>query len=129
MIQLIMKIATSESLIQKQLYSILSEEQKTIEQTLCTKIEPRVLSKEIAKAYDEIYDNKHFENEIIREVSIRIVDFDKNQMNVFCKCMITQETIENEVTVQYVYLICFEKNKLEYELLESRQCTIPLLTE
>lgn len=129
MIQLIMKIATSESLIQKQLYSILSEEQKTIEQTLCTKIEPRVLSKEIAKAYDEIYDNKHFENEIIREVSIRIVDFDKNQMNVFCKCMITQETIENEVTVRYVYLICFEKNKLEYELLESRQCTIPLLTE
>lgn len=129
MIQLIMQIATSESLIQSQLYSILSEEQKTIEQTLCTKIEPRALSKEIAKAYDELYNNKHFENEIIREVSIQIVDFDKNQMNMFCKCMITQETIKNEVTVRYVYLICFDKDELEYEILESRQCAIPLLTE
>ena len=129
MIQLIMQIATSESLIQSQLYSILSEEQKNIEQALRTKIEPRTLSKEIAKAYDELYDNKHFENEIIREISIRIVDFDKNQMNVFCKCVITQETIENEVTVRYAYLICFDKDKLEYELFESRQCTIPLFTE
>lgn len=129
MIQLIMKIATSESLIQKQLYSILLDEQKNIEQTLLTKIEPKVLSKEISRAYDELYDNKHFENEIIREVSIQIVDFDKNQMNVFCKCLITQETFENEVTVRYDYLICFERNKREYELLESRQCTIPLLTE
>ena len=129
MIQLIMQIATSESLIQSQLYSILSEEQKNIEQALHAKIEPRMLSKEIAKVYDELYDNKHFENEIIREVSIRIVDFDKNQMNVFCKCMITQETIENEVTVRYVYLICFNKDELEYEILESKQCTIPLFTE
>lgn len=129
MIQLIMQIATSESLIQSQLYSILNDEQKNIEQALCAKIGPRVLSKEISRAYDELYDNKHFENEIIREVSIRIVDFDKNQMNVFCKCMVTQETFENEVTVRYDYLICFEKNKLEYELLESRQCTLPLLNE
>ena len=129
MMQLIMQIATSKSLIQSQLYSILSDEQKNIEQVLYAKIEPRLLSKEIAKTYDELYDNKHFENEIIREVSIRIVDFDKNQMNVFCKCMITQETFENEVTVQYVYLICFDKDELEYELLESRQCTIPLFTE
>ena len=129
MIQLIMQIATSESLLRSQLYSILSDEQKNIEQVLYAKIEPRLLSKEIAKTYDELYDNKHFENEIIREVSIRIVDFDKNQMNVFCKCMITQETFENEVTVQYVYLICFDKDELEYELLESRQCTIPLFTE
>ena len=129
MIQLIMQISTSESLIQSQLYSILSDERKNIEQALHTKIEPRVLSKEIAKGYDELYDNKHFENEIIREVSIRIIDFDKNQMNVFCKCLITQETFENEVTVRYDYLICFEKNKLEYELLESRQCTLPLFTE
>ena len=124
-----MQIATSESLLRSQLYSILSDEQKNIEQVLYAKIEPRLLSKEIAKTYDELYDNKHFENEIIREVSIRIVDFDKNQMNVFCKCMITQETFENEVTVQYVYLICFDKDELEYELLESRQCTIPLFTE
>lgn len=129
MIQLIMQIATSESLMQSQLYSILCDEQKNIEQALQSKIEPRVLSKEIAKAYDELYDNKHFENEVIREVSIRIVDFDKNQVNVFCKCRITQETFENAVTVQYVYLICFDKNKLEYDLLESRQCTIPLFTE
>jgi hypothetical protein len=129
MIQLIMQIATSESLLRSQLYSILSDEQKNIEQALYAKIEPRLLSKEIAKTYDELYDNKHFENEIIREVSIRIVDFDKNQMNVFCKCMITQETFENEVTVQYAYLICFDKDELECELLESRQCTIPLFTE
>jgi hypothetical protein len=129
MMQLIMQIATSESLIQSQLYSILSDDQKNIEQALHTKIEPKVLSKEIAKAYEELYNNKHFENEIIREVSIRIIDFDKNQMNVFCKCMITQETFENEVTIRYVYLICFDKDELEYELLESRQCTIPLFTE
>lgn len=129
MIQLIMKIATSESLIQKQLYSILLDEQKNIEQELHTKIELRVLSKEIAKAYDELYDNKHFENEIIREVSVQIVDFDKNQMSVFCKCLITQETLEDEVTIRYVYLICFDKDELEYEILESRQCTIPLFTE
>lgn len=129
MIQLIMQIATSESLMQSQLYSILCDEQKNIEQALRTKIEPRLLSKEIAKTYDELYNNKHFENEIIKEVSIQIVDFDKNQMNVFCKCMITQETFENEVTVRYVYLICFDKDELEYELLESRQCTIPLFTE
>lgn len=129
MIQLIMQIATSESLMQSQLYSILCDEQKNIEQTLRTKIEPRVLSKEIAKTYDELYDNKHFENEVIREVSIRIVGFDKNQINVFCKCRITQETFEDEVTIRYAYLICFSKDELEYELLESRQCTIPLFTE
>lgn len=129
MIQLIMQIATNESLIQSQLYSILCDEQKNIEQALQSKIEPRVLSKEIAKAYDELYDNKHFENEIILEAGVRIVDFDKNQMNVFCKCMITQETLENEVTIRYVYLICFSKDELEYELLESRQCTIPLFNE
>lgn len=129
MTQLIMKIATSESLMQSQLHSILNEEQKNIEQTLHSKIEPRSLSREIAKAYDELYDNKHFENEIIREVSIRIVDFDKNQMHVFCKCLITQETIENAVAVRYDWLICFERNKREYELLESRQCDLPLLTK
>ena len=129
MIQLLMKIATSESLIQSQLYSILSDDQKNIEQTLRTKINPRVLSKEIAKTYDESYNNNHFENEIILEAGVQIVDFDKNQMNVFCKCMITQETLENEVTIRYVYLICFSKDELEYELLESRQCTIPLFTE
>ena len=129
MIQLIMQIATSESLMQSQLYSILCDEQKNIEQTLRTKIEPRLLSKEIAKTYDELYNNKHFENEVIREVSIQIVDFDKNQINVFCKCVITQETLENEVTIHYDYLIYFEKDRLEYDLLESKQCTIPLFTE
>ena len=129
MIQLIMQIATSESLMQSQLYSILCDEQKNIEQALHSKIEPRVLSKEIAKTYNELYDNKHFENEVIREASIRIVDFDKNQMNVFCKCIVTQETLENEVTMRYDYLIYFEKDKLEYDLLESKQCTIPLFAE
>lgn len=129
MIQLIMQIATSESLMQSQLYSILCDEQKNIEQALQSKIEPRVLSKEIAKTYDELYDNKHFENEVIREASIRIVDFDKNQMNVFCKCIVTQETLENEVTMHYGYLIYFEKDRLEYDLLESRQCVISLFTE
>lgn len=127
--QLIMKIATSESLIQSQLYSILCDEQKNIEQALRSKIEPRVLSKEIAKTYDELYNDNHFENEIILEAGFRVVDFDKNQMNVFCKCMITQETLENEVTIRYVYLICFSKDELEYELLESRQCTILLFNE
>ena len=129
MIQLITQIATSESLMQSQLYSILCDEQKNIEQALHSKIEPRVLSKEIAKIYNELYDNKHFENEVIREASIQIVDFDKNQMNVFCKCIVTQETLENEVTIHYDYLIYFEKDRLEYDLLESRQCTIPLFTE
>lgn len=129
MIQIIMKIATSESLMQSQLYSILCDEQKNIEQALQSKIEPRVLSKEIAKTYDELYDNKHFKNEVIREVSIQIVDFNKNQINVFCKCVITQETLENEVTVRYDYLIYFEKDRLEYDLLENRQCTIPLFNE
>lgn len=127
--QLIMKIATSESLMQSQLYSILSDEQKNIEKELNAKIDPKVLSKEIAKAYDELYNNKRFENEIIREVNIRIVDFDKNQINVFCKCVITQETLENEVTVRYDWLICFDKDELEYELFEHRQCAIPLFTE
>ena len=50
-------------------------------------------------------------------------------MNVFCKCIVTQETLENEVTMRYDYLIYFEKDKLEYDLLESKQCTIPLFAE
>lgn len=122
----IVRTAISEELYRDQIYSILIDEQEKIEQALQTTIDPKTLSNEIIKASIDTW-NK--ENVLTKHSGICAYSFNGDYMSVICKCMISKETLESEIVIRYNYLICFDRNKLEYELLESRQYTIPLFNE